>query len=290
MAGSLLGSVTRWSSGAVRLPLAVVLMLAAQQAAFIGCACAQTQTAAPGQQASPPNAADEEEPDKSLWPVSLLPCGNDLITVDFELFRASKTGPGKPDRLDKGGDVILRIPRGGLWLTIDIDRPLPTNNCKQTGFVASEAFYTNPWLVARTLGIFFPKKWLSLAGRLALTPDLRPAVVDDTSDREGMAKKGGWIISYAANPSLDLAEFCLLPPAPPNQCYATFGVGRIAYDTGALLIMSDFASGLSLRKELPPHFLGTMTVEDLDRYFGFLRAVASKVVVRYDNPFGSGEK
>ena len=269
-----------WLLGAIWFFRAILIILAIQQIAFIPGALAQTQSATPGQQASSPNAADEEQPDKSLWPISQYPCGDDLINVAFELFRNSDAEPGKPGRVEKRGDVLLRIPRGDLYLTTGISRSLPTYDCKQSSFVASEAFYNNPWLVARTLGLSFPQKWLSLASRLALTPDRSPAPVDDTSDREGTARKGGWIVSFAANPSLDSAEFCLRPPAPPDQCYATYDGISIAYKTGSLLIMSNFASGLTLRKERPPHFYGTMTVEDLDRYFGFLRAVASKVVVR----------
>ena len=269
-----------WLLGAVWFFRAILLILGAQQTAFIRAAVAQSQSVTPGQQANPPNAADDEQPDKSLWPISQAPCGDDLINVDFELFRNSHPEPGNPGHVEKQGDVLLRIPRVGLYLTIDIDRPLPTNNCKQSSFVASEAFYNNPWLVARTLGLSFPQKWLSLASRLALTPDRRPSPVDDTSDREGTARKGSWIVSLAANPNLDSAKFCLRPPASPDQCYATYDGRSISYRTGSLLIMSDFASGLTFRKEPTPGYRGTMTVEDLDRYFGFLRAVASQVVVR----------
>ena len=121
-----------------------------------------------------------------------------------------------------------------------------------------------------------PAQQVSLSLRYPLAP-LPP--VDDSADQEGFAARGAWIIRQPHRTDRGSAEFCLLPPAPPGQCYASWGTG-MTYRTGGLTVSSRVFGSKSLWKD----GYRRITTADLDRHFAFLRALTAAVIVHMPDP------
>ena len=110
--------------------------------------------------------------------------------------------------------------------------------------------------------------------RLRFPAPLLP--VDDSVDRASFAARGAWIVEQPPKNNSGSARFCLLPPAPPDQCYVSWS-GGMTYHTGGLIVSSRAFFSRSFWK-LPSHDL--ITTADLDHHFAFLRALADAAVVQ----------
>jgi len=210
------------------------------------------------------------------------PCPNEIVDVYLSPL---KRGPGSEPTYLKPGPppVHLRLPRQRLRVDLP-DVWAVMTNCDQKTFAGWRAVYLSPSDLARGLGIpyDFPRLRDYKLEFSARDPDEQPPSpqalppVNDATDREGMARKGSW--NFDSNNREVSGKFCLDPPAPSGQCYASVGWGS-AYTTDHVTIytqsLMDTTFGTStdvLWKQI--------TIADIDAYFAFLRRIADLVVVK----------
>ncbi len=176
--------------------------------------------------------------------------------------------------------VHLRLPRDGL----SIQRPnddVYVTDCAASSYTGFAAFYQDTDRLLRSLDI--PNQQPELT-----RSDLRfnahnPQPVDDSDDRDGLARMGEWIVDTNVQPApIFSARFCLRPPALPGQCYAT--IKRwITYSTGNLVIESTAFSSSTFASP-PSRLWNQVTIAELDSYFALLRRVANAVVIPSGQP------
>ena len=178
--------------------------------------------------------------------------------------------------------ALLRLPRSGTYVPTEEGdaRWLSGQHCEPATVTTRRASTLNVDGWAARFGIPYhdlePAQQVSLSLRYPLAP-LPP--VDDSADQEGFAARGAWIIRQPHRTDRGSAEFCLLPPAPPGQCYASWGTG-MTYRTGGLTVSSRVFGSKSLWKD----GYRRITTADLDRHFAFLRALTAAVIVHMPDP------
>lgn len=177
--------------------------------------------------------------------------------------------------------ALLRLPRAGTYVvSVEGDGRWLRAGCEPAAVTAILADTQNVVGWAARFGISYhdiePAQQVGF--RLPFSPSAPP--VDDSADRAGFAARGAWIIEQPHRTDRGSARFCLLPPAPPDQCYASWG-GGMSYRTGGLIVDSRAFFSRSLWKSSNYRLV---TTADLDRHFAFLRALADAAVVRMPVP------
>ena len=216
------------------------------------------------------------------------PCPDDLVDVHLSLWeRVSETSTVPLIKLGPP-QAHLRLPRKDLILIAEPSVRVSTTDCGQKSFTASSEVYLQTSRMARHLGIPYdePRLQDDLIEFKALDPTITPpvptalALVDDTADREGTARKGAWSV---IQPSPHVyARFCLSSPTPADQCYARVGYS-MAYKTGHLIIDARAFMHASLTASADQGS-SLITIADLNHYFAFLRQIADAVVIPPSTP------
>lgn len=210
-------------------------------------------------------------------------CGDDMVEIRLVVSRnsAREFAPGRdPAALPQ---AVLRLPRHGIHITTDDEGTYwITKLCDQTVFTAFLVSTLEVDRMAARLGI--PHADLNAWQQIVLRLDFpaRPPPVDDSADRAGFAARGAWVIDQPPQPPKNdhgSANFCLVPPAPPGQCYVSSSSG-MTYISGGLRVLSRAFNTASLSESGGRR---RVTVTDLDRHFAFLRALVDAAVVHKPN-------
>lgn len=231
-------------------------------------------------------AATAAEPDRTPAPAVVPPsCLDERVDVYLSPLLREEGPPIRIFLKPGPPPVHLRLPRRRLRLDLMPNEYADTKDCSHKAFSGWRASYLYESDLARGLGIPYEKSRLQ-DGQFffyALDPDARPpsarapSPVNDSADRDGMARKGAWTVDPTyTGPNLH-ALFCLVPPAPEGLCYARTERG-MGYDTGNVNIYAQAFMAATLRSS-PPEGKTQITLADLDRYFTFLRQIADAVVV-----------
>ena len=176
--------------------------------------------------------------------------------------------------------AVLRLPRHGIHITTDDEGTYwITKLCDQTTFTAFLVRTLEVDRMAARLGI--PYADLNAGQQIVLRLDFpaRPPPVDDSADRAGFAARGAWVINQPPQPPKNdhgSADFCLVPPAPPGQCYASWS-SAMSYISGGLRVQSRAFNTASISESAGR---SRVNVTDLDRHFAFLRALVNAAVVQ----------
>lgn len=178
--------------------------------------------------------------------------------------------------------AVLRLPRAGTYVpTVEVKGRWLRAGCEPATVTAILADTQNVGGWATRFGIpYHDFETAQRVGfRLPYSPSLPP--VDDSADRAGFAARGAWVVEQPHRTDWGSARFCLLPPAPPNQCYASWGAFGMSYITGGLIVDSRV---FTLRSLWQTERRRLITTADLDRHFAFLRALTDAAVVQMPAP------
>ena len=236
-------------------------------------------------------AATAAEPDRTPAPAVVPPsCLDERVDVYLSPLLREEGPPIRTFLKPGPPPVHLRLPRRRLRVDLMPSIYANTEDCGQKAFSGWRAIYQRTSDLAYGLGIPYdqPKVQDHRFEFWALDPDARPpsaralSPVNDSADRDGMARKGAWTVDLNyTGPNLHVL-FCLVPPAPEGLCYARTERG-MGYDTGNVSI---YAQAFSTATFGPPpnRLYSQITVADLDHYFAFLRRIADAVVVAPTSP------
>ena len=225
------------------------------------------------------HAVTAAEQGRAPAPASAVPsCLNELVDVYLSPLKREE-GPPIRTFLKPGPPVHLRLPRRRLRMEGPEGERPDTEDCAQKAFSGYRASYLRESDLANRLGVPYDQARLQ-DGQFffsALDADKWRPPVDDSDDRESMARRGAWTVDAAyRGPNLS-AKFCLVPPAPAGLCYAHTG-WEMTYNTGNVRIYSQ--AFMAATFGLPQTQLTTqITVADLDRYFAYVRRIADEVIV-----------
>ena len=275
------GRVVRWLVGSSRSPLPMLVFTMVMASGLWMPVLAQDAPAVP------------RSCDDTFADIYFMPNAQDYPT-------------GLPPGMTQGlPEPHLHLPRALLQIGIGRDEAhygdainiSPRRFCDRTAFAALNAFYVSTQDLAHRLGLAYDPP--SPNGDQVIITDFKNTLVDDSGDREGTAQKGTWVLGGRAAP---LYSFCLppvelhpveappakLPPYVDKFCYATASNQTAGYTTGTINFQTQpflFTTFDKKDKDLEKSkFMKYITVEDLNRYFAFLRKLASVVVINTVSP------
>ena len=231
--------------------------------------------------ASHTTAATAAERDQAPIPTPASPsCLDELVDVYLSPLKREEGPPIRVFLKPGPPPVHLRLPRRRLRMDLMPSVRANTEDCSAKAFSGWRASHLRASDLAHGLGIPYdqPRVQDSQFYFYALDPDGRRPPVDDSSDREGAARRGTWIVDPTYRGVNLSAEFCLLPPAPDGSCYARTERG-MAYHSGYVSVYALAFSNATFKTPPADSGMTQITVADLDRYFAFVRQIAAAVVV-----------
>ena len=218
------------------------------------------------------------------------PCPDKFVDVYLSPLKREEGPPIRIFLKPGPPPVHLRLPREGLVVGVLPNESVDAKNCAQSSYYGRQAVYFRTSTLVSGLGMIYDQPRAG-NGRIefnARDPDDKRSIsswapLDEAGDREGWAGKGDWIVEPNIQPAPYFrARFCLRPPAPPGQCYASAN-DWISYRTDNVSLSAQVFYNATF--VIPPH--GTwyqITVADLDSYFALLRRVADVVVIQTHQP------
>ena len=198
--------------------------------------------------------------------------------------------PGMTEGLPK---QHLHLPRALLQLRLGLTKAdygwryiYPHELCNRTAFAALGAFYSDTPDLARRLGLAYDAHAPSPHGDQLIISGLgKTPPVDDSTDREGTARRGYWVFDNKRGPYAAIFNFCVPPLSDPSEvtspCYVTADTLHMGYTTGSTTFLAQpFVRSTFYATDVKEkNYLRLVTPEILESYFAFLRALAAKVIV-----------
>lgn len=195
---------------------------------------------------------------------------------------------GLPPGMTQGlPEPHLHLPRALLQIGIGRDEAhygqainiSPSRFCDRTAFAALNAFYVSTKDLAHRLGLAYDPPSPN-GDQLIITGFNKDNSINDSADREGTARQGAWVLGGRAAP---LYYFCLPPlpsiPSIHGSCYVTADTLHMGYNTGTILIMAQPFVLTTFNKDKAINLVKYINIKDLDKYFAFLRILASTVLI-----------
>ncbi len=211
-------------------------------------------------------------------------CPNEIVDVYLSSLKRTE-GPPIQVFLKPGSPTAhLRLPRQGLRVDLEPSIWAPLADCGQKTFAGYHAVHYRTTDLAGGLDVPYghPRLQDHRYEFYALDPDEQPPSgqalpsVRDADDRDGMARKGSWVVEPTVREVVS-GKFCLNPPAQAGLCYAYVAKG-LSYRTNHVIMYGQAFMSATLGS--PPDWLWTqITAADIESYFAFMRRIADLVVV-----------
>ena len=204
---------------------------------------------------------------------------------------------GLPPGMTKGlPKQHLRLPRALLQLRLGLTKAdhdwryiYPRKLCDRTAFAAIQLLYGRTRDLADRLGLAYDSP-SPHGDQLIISNSRSPAPVDDSADREGIARQGYWVFDNKRGLGAAIYYFCVPPLSGPPEitgpCCVTADMLHMGYMSGTFNFFAQpFVSSTFYATDTRSKaFLRLVTPEILESYFAFLRALAAKVIVDTPTP------